>query len=128
MDPPFGEDQYPLTIEGLSRLQYPVEDAADALNNDSWTNGQTADFCTLIRSRNGYWQLSQDFIPELRLGRDLRSRNWQLTGQHGEDGLGDRTSSMRTLINGARDKQINRNMMPTCMGILEAQRLSRRVL
>jgi hypothetical protein len=68
MAPFFDSDQYPLTVVGLDRLQYLIEDAANAVEEGSWTSEQTASFGTLIFSRDEYPQVAKDLIPQLRRG------------------------------------------------------------
>jgi hypothetical protein len=67
--PVFDEGQDPITMEGLSNLQFLIEDATEALQAESelWTEEQVLQFSNLITRRDQCWQLAQDLIPELRL-------------------------------------------------------------
>jgi hypothetical protein len=67
--PVFDEGQDPITMEGLSNLQFLIEDATEALQAESelWTEERVLQFSNLITRRDEYWQLAQDLIPELRL-------------------------------------------------------------
>jgi hypothetical protein len=66
------EAKYPITVEGLSNLQYLIEDATEALQAEQWTEEQVLQFSNFITSRDEYSQLPQDLIPELRLQKVSR--------------------------------------------------------